>query len=148
MIVDKLSNIRFYKKLLPGLEKGMRMIESMTEYEVGRYEFEGGYFLVQKGSTKPLEDGAFEVHRKYLDVQIILEGCEEVGWASLDDLTTTKEYDPQKDAEFLEGSREHAVKISAGMFYAAFPQDGHMPCRHTKEPHEYTKIVMKLPLPV
>lgn len=146
MIVDKFCNIRYYEKLLPNLEQGLRMIESMKEYEEGRYEFEGGYFLVQKGSTSPMEEGEFEVHRRYLDVQIILEGCEEVGWAYLDDLTTTKEYNPEKDAEFLKGSTDHPVTVTAGMFYAVFPKDGHMPCRHTEKPHEYKKIVMKLPL--
>ncbi len=37
------------------------------------------------------------------------------------------------------------MKITKGMFYAAFPWDGHQPVAHTKEEQSFVKIVMKLP---
>lgn len=146
MIIDKMDSIRLYAELLPNLENGLKAVEAMETLDVGRYEFEGGYFMVQAGVTHPLDEGKYEVHRNYIDVQIIVEGSEEVGWHHLSDLTEAIPYDPDKDAEFLTGDPEHVVKISQGMFWVGFPQDGHMPCCHTKEQQSYKKIVMKLPV--
>lgn len=146
MIIDRMENIRLYADLLPNLENGLKAIEAMGTPEVGRYEFEGGFFMVQKGTTKPLEEGRFEVHRNYIDVQIMLEGSELVGWENLCNLTEEEGYNPEKDMEFLGGEKKYVMKIDTGMFWVGFPQDGHIPCRHTDTPYEYTKIVMKLPV--
>ena len=146
MIIDKMESIRLYADLLPNLENGLKAVDALETYEVGRCEFEGGYFMVQEGTTHPLEEGNFEVHRNYIDVQIILEGSEEVGWQHLSNLISEIPYSPEKDAEFLKGNPDHVMKISAGMFWVGFTQDGHKPCCHTKEQQNYKKIVMKLPV--
>lgn len=146
MIIDKTDNILLYEPLLKNLRNGISAVRALPSLEIGRYEFEGGYFMVQKGSTKPLKDGTFEAHRKYIDVQILMEGSEEVAWSDITDLVTAIEYDPQKDAERLTGSFDHVMKISEGMFYAAFPHDGHKPVSHTVRQQSFTKIVMKLPV--
>lgn len=61
----------------------MEAINHAGNLEVGRYEFDGGYFMVQKGTTRPLEEGTFEAHRRYIDVQIVVEGSEELAWEDL-----------------------------------------------------------------
>jgi YhcH/YjgK/YiaL family protein len=147
MIIDALENIFFYEKLLPHLADGMAVVKQLgAAPEVGRHEFEGGYLIVQKGETKPMDEGTFEVHRKYIDVQILLDGSEEVAWKPLSGLKVAIPYDETKDAERLDGTKENSMLISAGMFYAAYPEDGHKPVSHTTEKHTYTKIVMKLPV--
>lgn len=149
MIIDKISNAGFYGSFVKGLDAGMEAIKPFLDQkdpEIGRHEFDGGYFMIQKGQTKPIEEGTFEAHRKYIDVQIILDGSEEVAWAEIGDCTTAIEYNPEKDAERLEGDRSHHMLISAGMFYLVWPHDVHKPVSHTKEQQSFTKIVMKLPV--
>ena len=145
MIIDSIDQIMKYEPLLSNLKKGMEAIHSLEEVKEGRYEFDGGYFMVQKGTTRPILEGTFEAHRKYVDVQILLEGSEEVAWEDIRKLTTVIAYQPEKDAERLTGEREHVMKMTKGMFYAAFPQDAHQPVAHTETAQEFTKIVMKLP---
>ena len=103
-------------------------------------------FLVQEGKTKPLDEGDFEAHRKYIDVQIILQGREEIAWADLGTLKTTEAYDEQKDKEMLGGEAEYTAMINAGTFWVALPQDAHKACKHTAAPSTYKKVVMKLPV--
>lgn len=147
MIVDKLSNIHFYKQMLNNLETGLQAIEAqMEKLEVGRYEFGGGFYMVQKGETKPMAEGLYEAHRKYVDVQIVMKGSEEIAWADIRDLIELVPYDEQKDALYLDGNTDHNIRISEGMFYIAFPHDGHRPVRHTSQQQEFTKIVLKLPV--
>ena len=97
MIIDKFDNIRFYSCMLNNLENGLQAVEALRNPEAGRYEFDGGFFLVQKGETKPMSEGTFEAHRKYADVQIVLEGSEEIAWADLGDLKEDGEYNGDND---------------------------------------------------
>lgn len=147
MIIDSFKNIRKYAAILPDLENGLKAIEHADELETGNYPFEGGRFMIQEGTTKPITQGDFESHRKFIDVQIILKGAEEVAWQDVSDLTVTKPYDAEKDAAKYTGDKSHHMLISEGMFWAAFPQDGHRAVVHTGDtPLTYRKIVMKLPV--
>lgn len=147
MILDKLSHINIYKDLVKNLDKGLAALEGQKDnLEVGRYEFEGGFFMIQKGDTKPMEEGNFEAHRKYVDLQIVLEGSEEIAWAEIGDLEEAAPYNEQKDAVYFSGPEKNHIQVDAGMFYIAFPHDGHKAIRHLQTPFSYTKVVMKLPV--
>ncbi len=146
MIVDKLANLAFYKPMIRNLDKGIEAVRKQEKMEVGRYEFDGGYFMIQKGMTQPMEEGTFEAHKKYVDIQILMEGSEEVAWAELSDLKEETAYNEEKDAARYTGEASHIFHVTAGMCYVAFPHDGHKPVRHIKEQQSYTKIVMKLPV--
>ncbi len=147
MIIDCIENIKYYESLLPGLSNGLNILRQLPSQEVGRYEFEGGFLMIQEGDTKPMEEGTFEAHRKYVDVQIMLQGCEELAWEDRSKLETAIPYNEEKDQERLDGAKNHKILISEGMFFAAFPQDGHKAVSHTNEQHHYRKAVMKLRLP-
>ena len=99
--------------------------------------------MIQEGETLPFEDGKVEAHRKYLDMQIMLEGGETVGYADIAGLKESVPYDEEKDIVFFENGGQ-PVQISRGMFYLVLPQDGHMPCRHLNGPGTYRKIVLKI----
>ncbi len=144
MILDKTENLLFYDKMVPSLKNGVTKLNQISQNEEGRYEFDGGYLMIQKGETKPLSEGTFEAHKKYIDVQIVLEGCEEISWANIKDLETVIEYDNIKDVERLDGERKHNVFVEDGMFYIMFPSDCHKPISHTNQQYKYTKCVMKL----
>lgn len=147
MMIDHVDNILKYEALLPNLRKGLEAFETVKNaagLAPGRYEFEGGYFLVQQGETRPISEGTFEAHRNYIDVQIMAEGSEEMAWEDIRKLETVIPYQEEKDAERLTGKREHVVKITKGMFYAAFPWDGHQAVAHTEERQRFLKVVMKL----
>lgn len=146
MIVDSYKNIQKYGPLLPYLKNGLEAAKDADSLEVGRYEFEGGYFMIQEGQTKPLDEGTFEAHRKFIDVQILLDGAEEVAWQELADTTEAIPYDPTTDKQRLDGSKEHHMLITKGMFWAAFPQDAHKAISHVDQQLSFRKIVMKLPV--
>ena len=73
MIIDRMENMMNYISVLPGLKKGIEKIRDLTEFIPGRHEFDGGFFMTQKGVTRPIEEGSFESHKKYIDVQILLD---------------------------------------------------------------------------
>lgn len=147
MIIDRVENMEYYESILPGLKNGLKTLRELPSRVVGRYEFEGGFLMIQEGDTKPMDEETFEAHRKYVDVQIMLEGCEELAWEDRSKLVPVIPYNEEKDQERLDGIKNHTILISEGMFFAAFPQDGHKAVSHTGEQHHYRKAVMKLRLP-
>lgn len=147
MIIDRTENITKYGKMLPGLEAGLaRLKELGNRPAVGRYEFEGGFFMIQEGDTTPAENGDFEAHRKYIDVQIILEGSEYVIWENISKLESSVPYDEQKEREMFKGEVVHSFRIDEGMTWVAFPQDAHKACKDLGNKTHYLKVVMKLPV--
>ena len=147
MIIDRAANIGLYGKILPGLEGGMKAIAELGENPpLGRYEFDGGYFMVQEGDTKPIPEGEFEAHRKYIDVQFVLKGEETVAWASIPELAPADDYSPEKDRQMFTGEPAQCNVIREQMVWVAFPEDGHNACRHLQEQTHFLKIVMKLPV--
>ena len=150
MIIDHIKHIVFYEPMAEDITDAWKQIQSMLqekgELPDGRYELKRGFFKVQRGETKPLSEGTFESHRKYIDVQILLDGQEEMAWMELNDLTEAIPYDAEKDAARWKGERTHHMTISKDIFYIAYPHDGHKAVSHVDEPHVFTKIILKLPV--
>ena len=147
MIVDTFSNLSFYCPMIKNLDKGIEAVQQHWNTQTeGRYEFEGGFFTIMNGVTKPMAEGTVEAHRKYVDIQIVVEGSEDMAWAPLDQLEEVVPYSVEKDAARYDGKTDHVMHINAGMCYIAFPNDGHRPIRHISQEQSYTKIVMKLPV--
>ena len=146
MILDTMRHIRDYAPLLPHLDAALACLDTLKDAAPGRYEYDGGFILIQEGETAPLAAGDFEAHRKYLDVQILLAGEERIAWAELDTLCCTEAYDGQKDRGMYAGEG-CAVAILPQMFYVCYPHDAHKACGHTGDtPTRFRKAVVKLRL--
>lgn len=144
MIVCTFKELSRYEAVIPGLREAMEAVNAMTAWVPGTIPLSGGNrILVQEGVTNCAQGRTFEAHRAYLDIQYIVEGQETVGWAPLDSLTETEEFDTAKDKGTYVGQADF-VRIDAGNCYVVFPEDAHMPGVHLDEPHAYKKLVLKL----
>mgnify|MGYP003298447135 CR=1 FL=1 len=145
MIIDYISNYEKYLSLNPALKEGVEYALSIADAPAGRYDTEKFYVLVQNMDSLPMETDMFESHKNYMDVQIVLEKEEYVGWQDISKLTETVPYSEEKDVMFYDGQGID-FKIEAGMFYLAMPHDAHKPCRGIGEKYTYRKLVLKLPV--
>lgn len=146
MILDYIKNYRVYCSLIPNLEEGMALVNTLLDKPEGRYDAEHGiYAMVQSGMTFDISKDRIETHEKYLDVQIVLEGQEIFEWEEASELDVEMEYNPETDFKFYNGSGKK-ILATKGMFYILFPQDAHK-CRGMvgAESEKYHKIVLKLP---
>lgn len=144
MIIDLLDNMEQYATFIPRLAEGLACLQQHSqETSVATYYFEGGYLMLQTGTTRARDDGSFEVHKKYLDVQVLLDGSEFVVWADAAELEVSVPYDEQKDKALLDGHGS-VVEIRPGMCYICTPHDAHKACRHIETPTSYRKAVLKL----
>lgn len=145
MIVDKLGELEKYYGQIPHLEAAMAYIQAHQDLPEGVQTFNGGTVVKQTGTTKPADDGLFEVHMKYLDVQILLKGKEYILWNALSEMEEAIPYDSVKDVRRLSGEGA-LLEMHPGMCCILYPWDAHKGCRHPvgAQATEYEKLVIKL----
>lgn len=111
----------------------------------GRYDLRDGcYVNVDEYDTR--ENHTFEAHRDYIDVQLMVDGEEEILYAPLSHGTEVIPYDSQKDIVFYtcdKGSYE-SVKLQSEMAVVLLPRDMHAPCNLIPKRHN-RKLVFKIP---
>jgi len=151
MILDRIENAGLYVGLNAGFAKAFEVLkdESLIKKEDGKYTVDGNkiFYTIHRYTTKPLSEGKLEAHRKYIDIQFLLEGVELLGYAPLKGLTIADEYNAEKDIAFYQTPREITkVKLEPGLFCILFPNDAHLPCRQVDKPAEVRKVVIKVRL--
>jgi YhcH/YjgK/YiaL family protein len=131
MIHDQLSNASNYAFPNPLLQKGLDFLRSAVAVSmpVGRIDLEGDrlFAMLQEYPTRLEKDCFWEAHRKYIDIQYICAGVENIGYAPLAALKVIELYDATKDFMKLTGDGS-ILRIPAGMFAIFFPHDAHKPC--------------------
>lgn len=115
---------------------------------LGRYDLEDGVFaIVQEYLTK--NDSVYEAHKKYIDLQYIVSGEEEIHVCDINEvLDCVESYDENKDIVFFQSARTcRKVKLERDTFVILFPNDAHKPCISVcSNPSEVRKVVVKIPV--
>jgi YhcH/YjgK/YiaL family protein len=110
----------------------------------GRINLQGNdlYILVQEYTTKPAEQGVWEAHRRYIDVQYLVRGWERILFAPIEQMQAG-DYVPEKDFLPLTGSGS-SLNLPAGFFVVFYPEDAHMPGLAVDLPGPVKKVVAKI----
>ena len=149
MIFGQLDELKFYKGLSSGLDKAIETIESgkYRDGYIGKNEIDGDkvFFNVQECQTKKIENCFFEAHKKYMDIHIILEGEEGIGYSLKNDLKEKSFYDEEKDFMVLEGEEKYRFEMNNKNFLIVFPEEPHMPLISLdNEEKTIKKVVFKI----
>ena len=146
MIVDLLANSHLYVGLNPRIDRAFAYLRAtdLAALEPGDYEIDGKdiYAKVLTYDTRVPENGVWEAHRRYLDLQVMVEGAERICYAPLSRLTPGA-YDEAKDFWRLSGAGD-SVTLPGGSFMLLWPTDGHMPCLAVDKPEPIKKVVIKI----
>ena len=145
MIIDSFENCKKYFSVHKMFEKAFNYILK-TDFEnkpCGRYEIDGNnlYINVEGYETKMVSKP--EYHKKYIDIQFLINGEEYVGFCPKQDLMIDNGYDEQKDLGFGEGIVDF-IRLKRGYFMIFSPEDAHQPCMAISKPSKVKKAVMKV----
>ncbi len=154
MIYDGISAIGRYRGLAKGLDV---LIDWLGEHDdwrdlpTGRNEICGSkvFANVQDATTRTAGSAHYEVHRRYIDVQVDLVGCEAFrvtpgATVPLEDFDEARDY--QKVDAAPQNGDEIEGTLAKGHFAAFFPGEPHMPnlvCT-AAEPYPIHKICFKV----
>lgn len=133
MILDSLKNKAQYAALHPRFQQVFDFIDNndVASLPCGRHDIDGDniYVVVQEWDLRELKEARLELHRKYIDIQMLLSGPNEVfGWSEKKDcLTPEADFDEAKDVQFFTDTPQCFYSVGEGQFSILFPEDGHAP---------------------
>ena len=132
MILDNLANADRYIALHHRFARAFEFLRStnLKTLAPGRYPIDGENLLaiVEAVAGRSRDAAKLECHRKYIDIQMVLEGTDEMGWKPLRDcLEPLADFHAEKDIQFFRDAPASWVATPAGVFCIFFPEDAHAP---------------------
>jgi YhcH/YjgK/YiaL family protein len=130
-------------------DKAFNFLKSndLSRLEIKRYDIDGDnlYAPVSEYLTKNEEDARYEAHQKYIDIQYVISGKEQIGVAPMTRKKDLLEpYDAVKDIEFLTVTQGKNNLALPDRFFIFFPEDAHRPGLKDGENSAVRKIVVKV----
>jgi biofilm protein TabA len=101
---------------------------NLDTLSVGRHVVDGdnAYVSVTEAPSRELDKAGWESHKKYIDLQYVIKGKEQIGVAAIDKATVTKPYDEGKDvANYTTDGTYYTAE--PGTFFLFFALDAHRP---------------------
>lgn len=151
MIVDRIENWSRYSNS-PAWQEAFRFLEKLNanseegETQLGQGDGRLLARVMSYPTRKPAE-AVLEAHRRFIDIQMVLDKSEAIGWYPLEDLQSKDPYDTEKDVEFFQhpSIETGRIDVHPGTFVVLFPEDAHMPQLMTgAAPETIKKVVVKM----
>lgn len=149
MLTSHISKIDHYDYLTERFQKGYHFLRTadLKSLPLGRVEIDGDevFASVQEYTTLPESTCRFEAHNDYYDIQYVVEGEEQFGYAKRSDLEVETPYNAEDDIEFLRDPKcSGTVLLKAGDCAVVSPEDAHKPRCEAEKPCLVKKIVVKV----
>lgn len=146
MVLDILENAHRYFELNKGFARAFEFLlrPDVKELPVKKYDIDGDriFAIVVKEPGRKKEDALLETHEKYIDIQLVLSGTDDMGWKPKSLCKQPSgEYNKEKDLQLFMDTPDVWLSGKGGMFAIFFPEDAHMP---TISPGELHKVIVKV----
>ena len=139
----------YIKELLRSGSAVHARLGALARGESQKHDLANGVFVIEQAyDTKPRAEGFFESHRKYIDIQVIVAGCETMEVVDVARATVRQPYYEERDLIVYEDAADaSAMRLTAGEAAIFFPADVHMPSlRLGAEAALVRKSVLKVPV--
>jgi len=147
MIVDALDNVDLYSTIHPLMPRAIEFLRrpDLAKLPAGRYPIDGEkvFAFVCDNQTRLADEGKWEAHRKFWDVQYVVQGRERMGYARLNGTSVKEPYNPETDLVFFKTSGDF-FNVRQGMFAVFTLQDVHMPGLAVEKPEAVRKVIVKI----
>jgi len=141
MILGELSEHRRYIALHPAFARAFQfliqadwatLLPPSTDFESRnrRHPIDGErlYASIDRAHGRGHDGARLEAHRRYIDIQLTIDGYEEIGWKPIGDCRSTAvAFDVERDITFFNDRPEIWLPVPAGRFAVFFPEDAHAP---------------------
>jgi biofilm protein TabA len=136
MILDTLGQSARYTALHPSLARAFEFLAGAdwTALAPGaasvRHAIDGDrmYVSIDQKDGRGRDGARLEAHRRYIDIQVTIDGAEEIGWKPLAECRQPAgAFDDAKDIGFFDDRPRTWVSVPSGSFAIFFPDDAHAP---------------------
>ncbi len=131
MILDRISHADTYTALGRRFALALEFLkrEDLSDLPADTYELDGKnvYVMVQEADLKNWEEGKWESHFRYADIQMPISGRETIGVACADGAPVLIPCPEGKDVQFIDCPAGHKLTLGPKEMMILFPQDAHKP---------------------
>nr|WP_302830118.1 YhcH/YjgK/YiaL family protein [uncultured Bacteroides sp.] len=132
MIVSNLKNVQRIEKLHPLFRVLFDCVKThdLLHSDLGRIEISGDNLFINNLNLDCIESAMqiLEVHRDYIDVHILLNGVETIGWKDFEDAPQEiKPYEKEGNCAQYSDVPTTFVTLYPGQFVVVYPEDAHIP---------------------
>jgi biofilm protein TabA len=123
----------------------LRTVTPNTQFGVTELDGDRVYASVQRYDTLAQNQGRYESHRRYVDLQYCIGGGEIIDCNFSMDLETDGDFNEKKDVQFyLPPAKSIPLRMAPGCFAVFFPVDAHAPKRGDGVNSSVHKVVIKI----
>ena len=131
MIYDKIENLSLWAEKIPSLCRALTESKRVADapFAVGKTVLDGDALFASSSeyAAEPRETKIFENHHEYIDVQMMIEGEEQID-VIISESAPTTDYSAEKDIEFASFDKNYStVTLRAGDFLLLSPGEWHRP---------------------
>lgn len=146
MILSALSQSSRYAALHPLFPRVFEFIRDTDLHALapGRHPIVGEslFAIVEHVPGRTREMARLEAHRRYIDIQLVLDGVDEMGWKPLADChNPVADHSEEKDIRFFLDAPAAWVAVPEDHFCVFFPEDAHAPLVASGE---VRKVIFKI----
>ena len=118
---------------------------NLNKFSTGTHEINGDDVFVNVVSYKTTNkaDRFWEAHRNYLDLHLMLDGCEQIDLNFIENMSQ-KEFVEKDDFLPLEGDENSHVILNNGDFLICYPHDGHKTAIKVDKSSKIKKAIFKI----
>jgi biofilm protein TabA len=148
MIFSTLSQAERYAALHPLFPRVFDYIRNTNLHTLapGQHPINGDdlFAIVEHMPGHTRAEAKLEAHRRYIDIQLVLDGIDEMGWKPLADChNPIGDYSAEMDIRFFHDEPASWIATPPYAFCIFFPEDAHAPLVGTGN---ICKVVFKIPV--
>jgi YhcH/YjgK/YiaL family protein len=132
MIIDRLQNAGRYEQMHKGFKAAFDFLKSahLACLEPGQHPLDGSrvFVLISHDPGRGRSGAQLEIHRKYIDIQMVIAGHDEIGWAPAAECAQPDgPFNTAHDLGLFHDPLTLWLPMPPGTFSIFFPQDAHAP---------------------
>lgn len=152
--INAKENWDIYPPAIKSALSFFRDTDGLDAHAPGYFDLDGDRVKLQilDVMTKAREEKRAEVHRQYIDVQLLLKGREHmVYFTDLGNREMDEDCLEESDTVFYKNGTytdENHIEMQTGSYAILFPWDAHVPAVQSGEPMVIRKVVLKIRMDV
>lgn len=145
MIKDRLENAELYYNLSDRIKEGFLWLkkQDFDNLKTGRYYINSDEIYANVDEYETKQDADYEAHRKYIDIQFMINGEEYIAVTDISNCVQSIDYNEEKDIAFYKADNSFQT-LKSGEFLILYPHDAHKPCISINNARHCKKVVVKI----
>mgnify|MGYP002712053916 CR=1 FL=1 len=132
MILARLADCDRYAALHPLFARAFEFLRNtdLSTLAPGKHDVQGEqiFAIVEARAGRTRAEAKLECHRRYIDIQLVLDGVDEMGWKPRAEcIDPATDYDAARDIRFFNDAPSSWIATPPGSFCLFFPDDAHAP---------------------